>query len=190
MIADQRPETGLKYFIFIVISLNVATFAGCAVQPSPPVELQTPDFTAIGKIAYRSEGDNHTANFSWRQFDERYAVEVWGPLGQGRSQFSGDAEQMTVTRGDKLLAEGLPEEIMYTHLGWSLPVALVPQWLQGHGVTAENPRLEVAGWVVEFSRFGPLDSGSDSGGDGLHPKRLEARNGPQRLIVSIREFLQ
>ena len=110
-------------------------------------------------------------------------MEVWGPLGQGRTQFVGDKKFLTVTRGDELLAQGEPEAVMHANLGWSIPVRLLPLWLLGNGITEALPTTEVDGWTVEFSRF----QGSDAM---RRPQRIEARRETQRIVVYVRRIEQ
>jgi outer membrane lipoprotein LolB len=181
MIADWGRETGLKYFIYLLILVLSGATSGCAVQRGWELPNTAPDFVAQGKMSIRAGRNQHTANFRWRQFDQIYAVDVWGPLGQGRTQFTGDAESLVVSQGNKVLAQGDPKEIMMAHLGWSIPVEFLPGWLQGEGVSEASPGLEVGAWLVSFSRFqGPEEART--------PRRLEAQRGDHRIIVFIRAF--
>ena len=141
------------------------------------------DFVAVGKISLRTPEGNHTANFRWIQYSETYEVEVWGPLGQGRTQLTGDTERMVVARGREVLADGPPADIMAAYLGWVVPIDLFPNWLKGSGVDSGAPTIETGGWLVEFSRF-------EGEGDQRRPRRLDARKEQQRIIVLVREFLQ
>ena len=181
IIADFDPSTGHKYLIFLLIFM----LAGCVTKPTERIESGPPEFIATGKIAFRSNQGNHTANFRWSQYLETYDVEIWGPLGQGRSQLRGNTRRMSVTRGKKLLAEGPPEDIMLAYLGWVMPIELLPDWLVGAGVDEQNSVREVSGWRVEFSRFTPVGDGPAP----LRPGRLEARNGTDKIIVSVRELI-
>ncbi len=183
MIADWGRETGLKYFIYLLILVLSGAMSGCAVQPGLDLGDRDPDFVALGKLSVRSGNDQHTANFSWRQFDRTYAVEVWGPLGQGRTQFVGDKNNLTVSKGDKVLAQGDPEAVMLENLGWSIPVSFLPQWLLGTDVNETSPTQEVGGWAVEFSRFQGL-------GEARRPQRIEAQREAQRIVVFVREIEQ
>lgn len=191
IIADWRLSIGNSSAHKCLIFLTILTLSGCVSTPRPPIGELAPDFVASGKISFRSPNGNHTASFKWTQYvsaDERqqYAVEVWGPLGQGRTQLRGNSQQMSVARGDEILAVGTPEEVMTAYLGWVMPIDLLPAWLQGEGVDPENSVLDVAGWRVEFSRF----SDQQSNGAMPRPGRLDARLGSERIIVLIREFLQ
>lgn len=183
MISDWGRETDLKYLIYLLILVLSGTLSGCVVQPGFDLSNDAPDFVALGKLSVRVGAEQHTANFRWQQFERTYALEVWGPLGQGRTQFVGDKKFLTVTRGDELLAQGEPEAVMLANLGWSIPVRLLPLWLLGNGITEALPTTEVDGWTVEFSRF----QGSDAM---RRPQRIEARRETQRIVVYVRRIEQ
>ena len=166
-----------------LIFLLIFGLSGCVSTPQKPPTSINPEFVAGGKISLRTSEGNHTANFRWTQYAEAYEVEVWGPLGQGRSQLTGDTERMVVARGREVLADGPPAEIMAAYLGWVVPIDLFPNWLQGSGVDPDSPTIETGGWLVEFSRF-------EGEAELPRPRRLEARKDQQRIIVLVREFLQ
>ena len=186
IIADSSACAVHKYLIFILIFVTT----GCAIHSPTPISSQEPNFVAQGKIAFRAPENNHTANFRWSNFDDNYVVDVWGPLGQGRSQLIGDTAQMKITRGGEVLAEGAPEDIMRAYLGWIMPIDLLPGWLTGSDVDEENSVQEVSGWQVSFSRFVPLEGSEPASDQVKRPGRVEARRGEHRIIVSIREFSQ
>jgi len=190
MIADWRPETALKYLIYLVILVIWIALSGCAGRGQGPTLDQPPDFIARGKIALRTPSGNHTANFAWQQYGEVYRVDVWGVLGQGRLQLVGTPSRMEVRRGRERVAVGDPDSLMKTHLGWQLPVAFLPGWMLGEGVSVLSPTAKVANWTVEFSDFRLVEDPDSVSISAETPRRLDARNGPVRLIVLIGEFVQ
>ncbi len=144
-----------------------------------------------GKLSIRLEEQGHTANFRWQQTGENYLIEVWGPLGQGRTTLQGDPASMQVIRGGEVLAEGPVEAVMMANLGWTIPVEVLPAWLQGGGAanppasileTDEEGRilaLEQVGWRVEFARF------NENG-----PRRIVATSGQRKVVAAVREITQ
>lgn len=180
MIADHTPQSGLKYLICLGIFMSGLLLTGCA---SKPVLTGTVDFVAEGKLAVRDGSGSHSGNFRWQQSAEGYLVEVWGPLGQGRTQFSGNALEMTVSQGARLVAKGPPEDIMAAHVGWSVPVGLLPAWLRGDGVSEDLADIEADGWWVSFSGF-------QGEGARRSPRRIRATRGDKRIVVSIRQLIQ
>ncbi len=184
----------LKYLILKVIFCMLG-MAGCATTTSvnSTTALQ---FEALGKIGVRDGEQGYSAQFNWRQYFDVYQIEVWGPLGQGRTRLEGRKQSATmlVWRGDELLGQGAPEQIMMASLGWSMPVDVLPFWMRGqpHGqlpvldeVRDESGRFvefSQAGWQVEMSRYATVQA--------RNPGRIVARQAERRITVIVRDFLQ
>jgi outer membrane lipoprotein LolB len=180
-----------KSLFFHVILASLA-LAGCVSnEPKGAVDW---DFWASGKLAVRDAAGGHSARFNWRQLGGRYDIEVWGPLGQGRTQLFGDNQQMTVTRGERVLDKGHPHEVMGRHLGWTFPVDALPAWLRGEPYSAlalslvsqdGDGRIDgfhQAGWTVDFERFIAYEQG-------IRPGRITATRGDYRVRVVVNEYL-
>lgn len=194
MIAKNAMADRLKCLIIKVIFCTFGV-AGCATMPagSGTTDLQ---FEVLGKIGVRDAERGYSAQFNWRQYLDAYQVEVWGPLGQGRTRLEGRSESATmlVWRGDELLGRGAPEQIMMANLGWSMPVDVLPFWMRGqpHGqiplvdeVRDESGRFvefSQAGWQVEMSRYATLQART--------PGRIVARQADRAITLVVREFLQ
>ena len=187
MIADWRICVVHKSLILKAIFVALLA-SGCASQPlvlNPGV-----DFRVAGKFGIRDGTDGYSARFTWSQSREAYDIEVWGPLGQGRTQLRGDSARMAVMQGGEVLAEGAPEEVMYASLGWSVPIGVLPAWIRGAphrqlefsqaSTDAEGRYTEFvqADWQVSLSRY-------DSSG----PGRIVATNGARRVTVVVRDFV-
>jgi len=192
MIADCYVNTSVKLLILKGIFV-LFLLVGCASQA--PVVRPDLDFVAKGKLGVKLGDKGYSASFSWQQFAAGYAIDVWGPLGQGRTKLRGNAASMRVIRGDEVLAEGPPELVMQTHLGWSVPLDVLPAWISGRSDTDSTiegavydpmQRLiefQQANWHVSFSRF--HDAGPDA-----RPGRIVARSGVKKVTVLVRQFTQ
>lgn len=178
----------------------LTALGGCVARAPAPVE--TWDLTVRGKIALRDGSEGFSARFAWRQVGEAYDVQVWGPLGQGRVRLQGDRHSMQIYRGETLLDAGPPERVMQRHLGWTVPVAVIPAWLHGRpwqsGVSVEPPiedatppqerRFEELGWQVRMSRFAP-SSPQDMTAQALFtPRRIVATRQNRKITLSVGDF--
>ena len=109
------------------------TLAGCATLPIPDDGLAS-DFRLRGKIGVRGgpKSDGFSASFYWAQAGDSYVIELWGPLGQGRTRLRGDGDTLTITdaRGTTLAGD-VPETLMSEQLGWSAPVSVLGYWVRG-----------------------------------------------------------
>lgn len=154
------------------------------------------NFQILGKIGVKQAGDGFSANFDWRQHTQaRYEIDVWGPLGQGRTQLKGDQGAMQVSRGDQVLALGQPDEVMLAHLGWSIPLDVLPAWIRGvpaaqYGV--DDRRFDDQGRFVEFTQAGwAVTLGRyDQRKDIMTPGRIKASQADKTITVIVREYLQ
>ena len=180
-----------KYLFFIVIFSLLSACAGHMGSLSGESE-----FAVEGKLSVFQNDRNQSANFRWRQMGEQYDIEVWGLLGQGRTRLTGQSEHLAIQRGGVLLASGRPSEVMQAHLGFSLPVGVMWDWLQGHAAS-EGEKLELGdnqelvgfeeyGWHVSLARYRPFD---DIDGQ-MRPSRIVATRGTQKVTVAIRRFLK
>jgi outer membrane lipoprotein LolB len=191
MIAESPPVADIKSLFFIVIFVLVSV-AGCVGRSA--LDPAGADFSVRGKIGVRQAQDGASARFNWLQTGDRYDIEVWGPLGQGRTRLSGDAARMQVFQGDVLQATGKPDQIMTHYLGWSVPVAILPSWIKGQPdpnfpVTA--PRTDDSGRTVSFIQAGwsVALSGFGQGHEVALPRKIVGTNGNRRVIVVVQEYL-
>ena len=169
MIADWCLKAVDKSLILNGISILLLA-SGCAVQPLPvDSDLM---FVAVGKFGIKDEETGYSARYSWRHYRHGYDIEVWGPLGQGRTLLRGDTQLMQVRRGDEILAQGAPEEVMLANLGWTVPIAVLPAWIQGFPATqlphaaavlddeGRYLAFDQAGWQVSLQRYAGARVGS------------------------------
>ena len=166
---------------------------GCVAKPVP----LNPgvDFRVSGKFGIRDGREGYSARFSWQQSMDAYDIEVWGPLGQGRTQLRGDSLSMAVFQGGEVLTRGAPEDVMAASLGWSVPVAVLPAWIRGmphrqvaHAAAVRDDQgryteFVQADWRVELSRY-------ERSVDGATPGRIVAENGARRVTVLVRDYTE
>jgi outer membrane lipoprotein LolB len=192
MVADCRTESALKSLILKTILLLVCV-AGCVSKPAPvgaPV-----DFAISGKFGVSDGSEGYSARFNWQQRRDDYDIEVWGPLGQGRTFLRGDGRSMQVQRGTDILAQGVPERVMYENLGWSLPLHVLPAWMRGepqgeldvgdvlYDSEGRYAQFAQMGWLVSLSKYKARTGVAT-------PARIVATNGSRKVTVVVHEFLQ
>ena len=182
--------------LFLIVLL-LSMLSACAVV-APLGEGLTADFRLRGKIGVRDQsptGGSFSASFDWIQAGDAFAIELWGPLGQGRTRLTGDDETLTVTdaRGVTLAGES-PEALMQEHLGWSAPVNVMRYWIRGRlapGWRANAVDRDDAGhltgfkqlgWAVELSRW-------QQSAAGPVPGRIRATRDGRRITVVCKEWL-
>ena len=184
-----RPKLLFLRKIFLTCSL----LAGCvSVPPLPPGA----DFSIAGQIGVVDRGDSWSARFMWRQSGERFEIDLWGPLGQGQTRLRGTPDQLEIIDADGAVrTSGRPEAVMLAELGWSLPLNLLLDWLQGrpsaearvtrpvHNAVGYLTAFHQLGWQVRFERGRNAPASAP-------PRRITAErpNYRVRVIVSAREI--
>ena len=194
--------------LFLLAFFLILQVAACTTLPREgPAE---GGFHLRGKMGVVQGGDSFSANFLWRQDGSRFTMDLWGPLGQGRLQLTGNGRRLELREGDgSLISRGPPDAVMYEHLGWSLPLSVLPQWVRGHPATNLPATFEVrdeAGritafqqldWQVELDRYrrvagdtGAMGADTETlAGSGLYlPHRVTARRGEYRVRLAISEW--
>lgn len=110
-----------------------------------------------------------TASTIWEQDQDRYAIKIVGPLGQGAMQVYGDdaGAVMMTSDGQVFMSESV-EDMLSARIGWSLPVSSLRYWILAIPDPAlpaqlqfdEHGRLTAltqAAWQVNFSRYSQAD---------------------------------
>ena len=113
------------------------------------------NFQLRGKLGVEQPSKSVSARFVWRQRDSGFTIDLWGPLGQGRVRLTGDAHSIAVVDGKgAILSEGDHDEVMRAHLGWTLPLEVLPDWVLGTPSNAalhQHPEYDAAGHLVATS---------------------------------------
>ena len=152
------------------------------------------DFRVRGRIGGRTAHEAFSASFDWRQAEERFAVELWGMLGQGRTRILGDGRRAVVidARGQVLRDDDL-DDLMARALGWHAPVLALRHWVRG--TAAPGGALEAAahdeqGRLASFTQFGwavELRGWQDTP-IGETPRKIIAQRGSYRVAVVCKEW--
>jgi len=177
--------------LFIKIFFFASVVSGC-VAHQPSNDLGRLDFRVTGKLAVRNGADAFSASFVWEQAQGGYRIELWGPLGQGRTRLTGRRDELTIVTADgRTLVDRDVDSLMQRTLGWSAPVDVLPAWIRGHGAAdwpvtqmqedADSRSFRQIGWYVQLSRFRTVD------GDRL-PGRLVAERDGSRVTILMREW--
>jgi len=182
----------------------IAILSGCAVAPrlfqSTPGSNQfvgrelSASFTASGRVAARVIGETargFSGGFTWRHRPDNDVIELLTPLGQiaGRMSVSGNRAEVETSDGRKTVAEN-PEQFFADNLGVALPLAALPNWMQGVPLAGTTYRAEAdskgrptmlwqAGWQIQYSEY--VDETP-----GARPARLQLNQGgvEARMIIS------
>jgi outer membrane lipoprotein LolB len=201
-----RASSGSSTTVFLASVVLVLTLGGCAsLRSSGPAVLAKDStvlaprtaasaFTASGRVAARVTGDStrgFSGGFSWVHRPASDTIELLTPLGQiaarmnvgpgGATIEMSDGSQRTTTDPEGFLAESF---------GMMLPLAALPNWLQGVPLPGMPYRAAADlrgrpstiwqnGWEIQYSDYSD-DTPS------ANPMRLQLTQGniEARMIIS------
>jgi outer membrane lipoprotein LolB len=152
-------------------SIAVLALAACATLPKPSAPPSEGAFELHGRVAVRYGSEGASGNIAWRHAVESDDLLITSFLGQGvaRIHRSGGEVQLVADGKEHRApdAETLTERV----LGWRLPLAGLPDWVQGRPAPGGVARVRREGervvafvqddWNIEYQAF-----------DGERPSRL------------------
>jgi outer membrane lipoprotein LolB len=152
--------------VFSVFLGFCAAVSGCTSLP-PASALESVQFTVQGRMGIRNGAETFSTSFNWVQADDRFQIELWGPLGQGRTRMVGSEQDVTVYAANgEVYREPDSASAMQRWLGFSVPIDALRSWIQGRPApgypTGEASRdaegdlrtLRQLGWALVFSDYG------------------------------------
>ena len=118
-----------------------------------------------GVIGIISNNHGESANFNWSQNRHTFKIEISGPLGIGAVYLNGDKNQTTLisSKGKRYTANN-PEELMYTQMGWYVPIKGLYYWVKGMPIPNQPARkrlnnlglistLYQSGWEIRYDNY-------------------------------------
>lgn len=133
------------------------------VRRVPLESLQRWDIT--GRISVIQGDEGWHGSVRWRQTVNGYAIDMVGPLGQGRIAIDGDDRQVRLQTGDgRELIAASADNLLREATGLAVPIDGLFYWIRGlpaPGDTTELTgdeegrltRLVQDGWAIEFTRY-------------------------------------
>lgn len=127
-------------------------------------------FAVTGRLAVRQADDGFSSSFLWQHATNLDEIELWGPLGQGRSRLVGERGMVTVyTAKGEIFKEASAEAGMQRWLGFTLPLGALTYWIRGQAAPGyptellmkddrgELAMLDQLGWNLRFSGYQSAD---------------------------------
>ncbi|MDZ7662060.1 lipoprotein insertase outer membrane protein LolB [Thiohalophilus sp.] len=164
----------MRYWLVLATGLWLA---GCAAPPAdrgppPDREARQQQLDALdswrvkGRVAIINGTEAWHLNVIWRQQDDEYHIELWGPFGSGRVQLEGDAQGVRLVDSHRRTYYARdPESLLYEHTGVKMPVSGLRYWILGltdPQQDQQQPRrderdrlasVQQGSWYVNFRRY-------------------------------------
>lgn len=150
-----------------------------------------------GRIGIVAENDSGSASLFWEQHGENYSLKIVGPFGRGSLIVEGSQGAVTMRTGEgETYTAQSPEELIWRHTGWLIPVSDLQYWVLGLPARAHSredyqldargrlTRLDSGSWTVDY--FGYQSVGKNAGLE--LPDKLRLDNPQLSIKLAISEW--
>jgi len=116
--------------------------------PEQPKKLES--FNITGKIGVTTPGKDNSGNqggsafYAWGQQNDRFAIELIGALGIGKTniEYNGQTATLVSEKTGTLTADD-PETLLKKATGWQAPISQMPYWISGRPAPSDSaPQLD------------------------------------------------
>ena len=154
------------------------------------------DWTLIGRIGVTAESEGWHGSLRWSQRKRDYAIDIVGPLGQGRIAIQGNDYGVRVRTADGEYTAGDPEQLLVETTGLRIPLRGLLYWVRGlpkpdvAAVLSGDDQgrlthLEQEGWLIDYLSYVPVEIRETT----LDlPDRINARQDGLQVKLVIREW--
>lgn len=199
--ASYKPN---KLALLTAMATAIAITSGCqslktgnaAAQPTPiqgqntaqPQKLES--FNITGKIGVTTPANDNTgtqggsAFYAWGQENERFAIELIGALGIGKTniEYNGQTATLVSEKTGTLTADN-PETLLKRATGWQAPISQMPYWISGRPAPSDSePKLDAQNRLVSSVNGDWRASFTYSGADKL-PNKISAIQAQGHKVV-------
>ncbi|MGP5174650.1 lipoprotein insertase outer membrane protein LolB [Psychrobacter immobilis] len=162
LVRANKPN---KLALFAAVATALVITSGCQSlktanatnQPSttlqgqnaePPQKLE--NFNITGKIGVTMPANDTTgtqggsAFYAWGQQNDRFAIELIGALGIGKTniEYNGQTATLVSEKTGTLTADD-PETLLKKATGWQAPISQMPYWISGRPAPSDStPQLD------------------------------------------------
>ena len=148
---------------FALCALAAAILGACAALPEPGAP-PPGGFELSGRAAISSAKDSGSVRIFWRHSSEADDMLITSPIGQGIARITREGERFRLVTADKTEYRAADaEDLTDQALGWRLPLASLPDWVQGRasldrpalvtGRAGEGLEIRQDGWRVAYEEF-------------------------------------
>jgi outer membrane lipoprotein LolB len=194
-----------KLASFGLLSAMLALTSGCQSLPlqeanatsqsSSMVQAQKLDnFNINGKIGVtgpssteNSDTQGGSAFYAWGQQNERFAIELIGALGIGKTNIEYDGQTATlVSEKTGTLTADNPETLLQKATGWQAPISQMPYWISGRPAPSDSvPQMDAQGRLIS-SVNGAWTANFNYKGVDILPNKISAvQTTGQKVVMTI-----
>lgn len=188
-------------FLTSAIAACAITLAGCQTLMPKQTEINTTlinqepllpnklnSFNINGKIGMTNSITNQAGSvfYVWAQDDERFTIELQGPLGIGFTRIQYNGQQATLQSGNiGTISANNPDDLLYQATGWEAPISQLPYWISGSPApTDTSQKLDNQRRLIEAIN-GKWTASFAYADDAVLPKKIISRHSNGSKVIMI-----
>ena len=164
-------------------------------QPSSTVQQpqKLESFNITGKIGVTTpaNGTNSaqggSAFYAWGQENDRFAIELIGALGIGKTniEYNGQTATLVSEKTGTLTADD-PETLLKKATGWQAPISQMPYWISGRPAPSDSaPQMDAQNRLISSVNGDWRASFTYSGADKLPNKITAVQPQGNKVVMTI-----
>lgn len=197
-----------KLALFTAMTASVAILSGCQSlktgnTPNQPTDIiqgqnaEQPEklesFNITGKIGVTTPASSTTgtqggsAFYAWGQQNDRFAIELIGALGIGKTNIEYNGQSATlVSEKTGTLNAADPETLLKKATGWQAPISQMPYWISGRSAPSDSaPQLDAQNRLISSINGEWQASFSYKGNDKLPNKISAIQSQGNKVVMTI-----
>ncbi|WP_372844832.1 lipoprotein insertase outer membrane protein LolB [Psychrobacter sp.] len=204
LLSSYKPN---KLALLTAMTAAVMITSGCQSmkpnatnQPSTTIPSQGAEqpkklesFNITGKIGVTTAASDSTgaqggsAFYAWRQQNDRFAIELIGALGIGKTNIEYNGQSATlVSEKTGTLNAADPETLLKKATGWQAPISQMPYWISGRPAPSDSaPQLDAQNRLVSSVNGEWRASFSYKGNDKLPNKISAVQSQGNKVVMTI-----
>ena len=170
--------------------------SNAAAGTTPIVQTQKLDsFTINGKIgitipesvSQNSGAQGGSAFYAWGQQQDRFAIELIGALGIGKTNIEYDGKTATlVSEKTGTLTADDPETLLQKATGWQAPISQLPYWISGRSAPSDRtPQVDSQGRLISSTNGDWSADFTYNGTEKLPNKIIAIQPQGQKVVMTI-----
>ena len=197
-----------KLALFAAMTAAMVITSGCQSmktanatnQPSTTIQGQNTEqpkklesFNITGKIGVTTAASDTTgaqggsAFYAWGQQNDRFAIELIGALGIGKTNIEYNGQSATlVSEKTGILNAADPETLLKKATGWQAPISQMPYWISGRPAPSDSaPQLDAQNRLISSVNGEWRASFSYKGNDKLPNKISAVQSQGNKVVMTI-----
>lgn len=151
------------------------------------------NFNITGKIGVTTPATDNAGNqggsafYAWGQEDDRFAIELIGALGIGKTniEYNGQTATLVSEKTGTLTADD-PETLLKKATGWQAPISQLPYWISGRPAPSDSaPQLDAQNRLVSSVNGDWSASFTYKGNDKLPSKISAVQAQGNKVVMTI-----